>query len=159
MFCWYCRSNLLQRLGIAHLIGQLGLQANPEKAVEYLHRSATLATANFPQAPFLFGLLLLDKTSEVHVPSHLLSPYIPAGSSAAEEAVKYMEQTAYLSPNYMCQQSGCASGFSHCELPFHRLIGGGLTLEKGRIENIVTLTQWLQCNNNCAFVGKRVVWV
>jgi hypothetical protein len=71
----YQVESCLYRMGMANLLGQLGLPARPEVAVPLLHRAATLATVTAPQPAYVFGLLLIDQFAQVSIPSHLLVPH------------------------------------------------------------------------------------
>ncbi|KAI8969458.1 hypothetical protein BD414DRAFT_541115 [Trametes punicea] len=83
------------RLGMAHLMGQLGFQPDPKAALPLLHRAATLATIEVPQPAYVYGLLLLNEFSHVSIPSHLFQPFLPPGVTLQEEARKHLERAAY----------------------------------------------------------------
>ena len=90
----------LYRLGMANLLGQLGMPQDFAKALPMLQRAATLATINVPQPAYVYALILLGDTSvlplQAPIPPHLVNPLIPQGSSAPLEARKHLERAAYL---------------------------------------------------------------
>ncbi|KAL5522851.1 hypothetical protein ACEPAG_8869 [Sanghuangporus baumii] len=88
----------LYRMGMAHLMGQLGLEASPAVAVPLLFRAAERATVAVPQPAYVYGSLLLGDfahTSAV-LPNSLFAPYIPSGSDIEQEAQRFLERAAYL---------------------------------------------------------------
>ena len=82
-------------MGMAHLMGQLGLPSSPEAAVPLLHRAATLASVDVPQPAYVYGLLLLQEFSHISIPPPLFVPFIPSGSTAELEARKQGAVFAY----------------------------------------------------------------
>jgi hypothetical protein len=77
-------------MGMAHLMGQLGLPANPELAVPLLHCAATLASTDVPQPTYVYGLLLGE--FQVTIPPSLFTPYISPTSTPLPEARKHLER-------------------------------------------------------------------
>src|SRR5262245_232692 len=83
-------------MGMAYLMGQLDLPSDPEQAIRLLHKAATLASLDFPQPAYTFGLLLLGEFAQVSIPLQHFSPFVTRGSSSQEEAHKYLELAAHL---------------------------------------------------------------
>ncbi|KAL5498874.1 hypothetical protein ACEPAH_1392 [Sanghuangporus vaninii] len=88
----------LYRMGMAHLMGQLGLEASPAVAVPLLFRAAERATVAVPQPSYVYGSLLLGDFAHTSamLPSSLFAPYIPSGSDIEQEAQRFLERAAYL---------------------------------------------------------------
>ncbi|KAF8761739.1 HCP-like protein [Rhizoctonia solani] len=57
-------TSCLYRLGMAHLLGQLGFTANPAVAVPLLQEAADLANVDVPQPAYVFGMLLLGEFAQ-----------------------------------------------------------------------------------------------
>jgi hypothetical protein len=75
-----------QHMGMAHLMGQLGLPQNFEKAIPLLHHAATLATIDVPQPAYIYGLLLSEFT-QINVPLSFFQPF----TTVPIEARKHLE--------------------------------------------------------------------
>lgn len=83
-------------MGMAHLLGQLGLAPNPEIAMALLYQAATRATLENPQPAYVFALILLAEFTAATIPDQYLHRYIPPQSSRAVEARIYLERAGYL---------------------------------------------------------------
>jgi TPR repeat protein len=141
-------------MGMAHLMGQLGLPANPEQAVPLLHRAATLATVDVPQPAYVFGLLLLGEFTQVTVPPHLFGPLIPPGSSAQLEARKHLERAAYLNFSPAQYKLGHAYEFAETPFPFDALLSVqyySLASQQGEVEADMALSKWFLCGAEGSF--------
>ncbi|KAJ1311185.1 hypothetical protein OPQ81_009686 [Rhizoctonia solani] len=71
-------TSCIYRLGMAHLLGQLGFTANPAVAVPLLQEAADLANTDVPQPAYVFGMLLLGEFAQVELPPALLAQTLPA---------------------------------------------------------------------------------
>ncbi|KAH9072877.1 HCP-like protein [Lactarius deliciosus] len=123
----------LYRMGMAHLVGQLGLPPSPETALPLLQRAATVATVDSPQPAYVFGLLLLGEFSHATVPPHLFTPGIPPGSSRDNEARRHLERAAYL--NFAPAQYKLGHAYD----------------QQGEIEADMALSKWFLCGSEGAF--------
>jgi hypothetical protein len=81
-------------MGMAHLMGQLGLPQSFEKAIPLLNRAATIATIDVPQPAYVYGLLLLSEFTQITVPPTYFHPFIAPGSSIPTEVCKHVERAA-----------------------------------------------------------------
>jgi TPR repeat protein len=143
-----------QRMGMAHLMGQLGLAANPEAALPVLQRAATLATVDVPQSAYVFGLLLLGEFSPASIPPHLFVPLIPPGSSRDHEARRHLERAAYLNFAPAQYKLGHAYEFAQPPFPFDALLSVqyySLASQQGEIEADMALSKWFLCGSEGAF--------
>ncbi|KAF8643382.1 hypothetical protein AX16_009052 [Volvariella volvacea WC 439] len=141
------------RMGMAHLMGQLGFPANTELAVPLLHRAATLASTNTPQPAYVYALLLLNEFSHVNIPPHLFSPFIPANSSATLEARKHLERAAYLGFAPAQYKLGHAYEFAQPPFPFDPLLSVqyySLASQQGEVEADMALSKWFLCGSGDA---------
>ena len=94
----YDEVSCLYRMGMAHLMGQLGLEPTPAAAVPLLYRAAERATVAVPQPAYVYGSLLLGDfahTSAV-LPGSYFAPFIPLRSDIEQEAQRFLERAAYL---------------------------------------------------------------
>ena len=68
---------------MAHLLGQLGLPANPSAGVPLLHRSAMLTSLMCPQPAYVYALLLLGEFSQLpqQLPHTAFLPFLPPPTS------------------------------------------------------------------------------
>ncbi|KAI0066915.1 HCP-like protein [Artomyces pyxidatus] len=135
----------LYRMGMAHLLGQLGLPVNMEIAVPLLQRAATLATVEVPQPPYIFGLLLLGEFAPASLPSHLLNP---------SEARRHLERAAYLHFAPAQYKLGHAYEFAAAPFPFDALLSVqyySLASQQGESEADMALSKWFLCGAEGAF--------
>ena len=145
---------LFQRLGMAHLMGQLGFQADPQAALPLLNRAATLATIEVPQPAYVYGLLLLNEFSHVSIPPHLFQPFLPPGVTAPEEARRHLERAAYLNFAPAQYKLGHAYEFATPPFPFDALLSVqyySLASQQGEIEADMALSKWFLCGAEGAF--------
>ncbi|RDB30166.1 Chitin synthase regulatory factor 4 [Hypsizygus marmoreus] len=140
------------RMGMAHLMGQLGLPANPNLALPLLHRAATLATTAVPQPAYVYALLLLGEFTQLSapLPSSLFAPYIPPSSSPALEARKHLERAAYLGFAPAQYKLGHAYEFAQPPFPFDPLLSVqyySLASQQGEVEADMALSKWFLCGS------------
>ena len=146
--------SLMKRMGMALLMGQLGLAPNPEQAVPLLHRAATLASLEVPQPAYVYGLLLLGEFSQVTIPPNLFRPFIPPGSSPTQEARKHLERAAYLNFSPAQYKLGHAYEFAQPPFPFDALLSVqyySLASQQGENEADMALSKWFLCGSEGAF--------
>lgn len=150
----YGNESSLYRMGMANLMGQLGLPPNPEAAIPLLQRAATVATVDIPQPAYVFGLLLLAEFSHVTVPPHLFTPFIPAGSTREGEARRHLERAAYLNFAPAQYKLGHAYEFAQPPFPFDPLLSVqyySLASQQGEIEADMALSKWFLCGAEGSF--------
>ncbi|KAI0630914.1 hypothetical protein C8Q77DRAFT_1159633 [Trametes polyzona] len=142
------------RLGMAHLMGQLGFQPDPRAALPLLNRAATLATIEVPQPAYVYGLLLLNEFSHVSIPPHLFQPFLPPGVTPQEEARRHLERAAYLNFAPAQYKLGHAYEFATPPFPFDALLSVqyySLASQQGEIEADMALSKWFLCGAEGAF--------
>ncbi|KAI0051382.1 HCP-like protein [Auriscalpium vulgare] len=135
----------LYRMGMANLLGQLGLTASPESALPLLQRAATLATVDVPQPAYIFGLLLLGEFSPAQLPQHLLSP---------NDARRHLERAAYLHFAPAQYKLGHSYEFASAPFPFDALLSVqyySLASQQGEVEADMALSKWFLCGAEGAF--------
>lgn len=141
-------------MGMAHLMGQLGLSPSPEAAVPLLHRAATLASVEVPQPAYVYGLLLLQDFSHISIPLHLFAPFLPSGSTAEREARKHLERAAYLNFAPAQYKLGHSYEFASPPFPFDALLSVqyySLASQQGETEADMALSKWFLCGSEGAF--------
>ncbi|EED77779.1 predicted protein [Postia placenta Mad-698-R] len=144
----------IYRMGMAHLMGQLGLPANPEAALPLLQRAATVATIECPQPAYVYGLLLLGEFSHVQIPPEYFAPYIAPGSSLTVEARKHLERAAYLNFAAAQYKLGHAYEFAIPPFPFDALLSVqyySLASQQGEVEADMALSKWFLCGAEGSF--------
>ncbi|KAI0001217.1 hypothetical protein BJV77DRAFT_973060 [Russula vinacea] len=144
----------LYRLGMAHLMGQLGLAPVPEAALPLLQRAATLATVEVPQPAYVFGLLLLGEFSQASIPPHLFTPLIPPGSTRDNEARRHLERAAYLNFAPAQYKLGHSYEFAQPPFPFDALLSVqyySLASQQGEFEADMALSKWFLCLPSAEF--------
>ena len=141
-------------MGMAHLMGQLGLSQSYEQAVPLLHRAATLASLDVPQPAYVYGLLLLGEFSHVTIPPQYFTPFIPPGSTAFQESRRHLERAAYLNFPPAQYKLGHSYEFTQPPFPFDPLLSVqyySLASQQGEIEADMALSKWFLCGAEGAF--------
>jgi TPR repeat protein len=141
-------------MGMAYLMGQLGLNPSFEVALPLLHRAATLASLEVPQPAYIYALLLLNEFNTVTVPPHFFTPLIPPSSTPLIEARKYLERAAYLNFAPAQYKLGHAYEFAEPPFPFDALLSVqyySLASQQGEIEADMSLSKWFLCGSEGAF--------
>jgi TPR repeat protein len=141
-------------MGMAHLMGQLGLPSSPETAIPLLHRAATLASIEVPQPAYVYALLLLSEFSHVTIPEHLFKPFIPPSSFGPLEARKCLECAAYLNFAPAQYKLGHVYEFAQPPFLFDRLLSiqyYSLASQHGKIEADMVLSKWFLCGAEGSF--------
>ncbi|GBE83720.1 hypothetical protein SCP_0507760 [Sparassis crispa] len=144
----------LYRMGMAHLMGQLGLPANYDAALPLLHRAATLASVESPQPAYVFGLLLLGEFTHIQLQPALFAPYVPTGSTPGAEARRHLERAAFLNFAPAQYKLGHAYEFAQPPFPFDALLSVqyySLASQQGEIEADMALSKWFLCGAEGAF--------
>ncbi|KAF8076340.1 hypothetical protein FPV67DRAFT_1664619 [Lyophyllum atratum] len=146
------------RMGMAHLMGQLGVQANPSVALPLLHRAATLATVTTPQPAYIFALLLLGEFNSLPspLPPSVFSPFVSAGSTPTLEVRKHLERAAYLGFAPAQYKLGHAYEFAQPPFPFDPLLSVqyySLASQQGEVEADMALSKWFLCGSGGAEGG------
>ena len=139
---------------MAHLMGQLGFTADPQAALPFLNRAATLATIDVPQPAYVYGLLLLNEFSHVSIPPHLFQSVLPAGVTPPEEARRHLERAAYLNFAPAQYKLGHAYEFAAPPFPFDALLSVqyySLASQQGETEADMALSKWFLCGAEGAF--------
>lgn len=110
----------IYRIGMAHLLGQLGFPSDGadsiERAAQLLHRAATSATIEFSHPPYAYALLLLGRFEKISIPSHVLERFIPVGSDATLEARSHLERAAFL--HFAPAQQHIGHAYEFADPPF-----------------------------------------
>lgn len=137
-------------MGMAHLLGQLGLSANPAAAMPFLQRAATLASTTTPQPAYVYALLLLGEFSPASLPPSLL----PQPPIAQTEARRHLERAAYLGFAPAQYKLGHAYEFASPPFPFDALLSVqyySLASQQGEVEADMALSKWFLCGAEGAF--------
>ncbi|KAL4079382.1 HCP-like protein [Scleroderma citrinum] len=144
----------IYRMGMAHLMGQLGLPAQPETAIPLLYRAATLATVQVPQPAYVYGLLLLGEFSHVTVHPQLFAPVLPPHSTTQQEARLHLERAAFLHFAPAQYKLGHAYEFAIPPFPFDPLLSVqyySIASQQGEVEADMALSKWFLCGAEGAF--------
>lgn len=140
----------LQRMGMAHLLGQLNLPVDPQLAIPLLSRAATLATTSVPQPAYVYALLLLNEFTQTSLPPSTFLPFIPQGSSPLLEARKHLERAAYLHFAPAQYKLGHAYEYAQPPFPFDPLLSVqyySLASQQGEVEADMALSKWFLCGS------------
>lgn len=143
-------------MGMAHLLGQLGLPPSPETAIPLLHRAATLASLEVPQPAYVYALLLLSEFTQASVSLSIFAPYIPPASSPTLEARKHLERAAYLHFPPAQYKLGHVYEFAQPPFPFDPLLSVqyySLASQQGEVEADMALSKWFLCGSGTADEG------
>jgi len=119
--CIYVRIPLLfyppfltcvQRIGIAHLLGQLSFIPLPQLALPLLKRAADLSNIESPHPAYVYGLLLRNEFSQAQVDDTILQDCVGGEASLVEESRKYIEKAAWLGFGPALMKVGMAHEFA-----------------------------------------------
>ena len=141
----FTRSLFLQRMGMAHLLGQLGLAPSPEIAMSLLYQAATRATLENPQPAYVFALILLAEFTAADIPDHFLQRYIPPQSSRSVEARIYLERAGYLHFGPAQYKLGHVHEFAQEPFPFDPVLSVqwyNAAALQGEAEAEMALSKW-----------------
>ncbi|KAF7300585.1 hypothetical protein HMN09_00943500 [Mycena chlorophos] len=145
----------LHRLGTAHLLAQLGLQADQNTALPYLHQAACRASLQCPQPAYVFALILLGEFS-ANVPLPALTQFLPPGQSHETYARSMLERAAALHFAPAQYKLGHAFEFAvpPSAFPFDPLLSVqwySLASQAGEAEADMALSKWFLCGAEGAF--------
>ncbi|KAH7090920.1 hypothetical protein BKA62DRAFT_724621 [Auriculariales sp. MPI-PUGE-AT-0066] len=142
------------RMGMAHLLGQLGLRQEPNRGLPMLHRAAQLASAEVPQPAHVFAMLLLGTFPSYRATPEQLAPFLPPGSTAVVEAKRYLERAAYLGNGAAQFKLGHAYEFGEAPFAPDPLLSVqyySLAAQRGHPEADMALSKWFLCGSEGAF--------
>ncbi|THH09105.1 hypothetical protein EW145_g2252 [Phellinidium pouzarii] len=136
------------RLGMARLLGQLGLPCDVPAGIDLLRRAAEWSSITCPQPAYVYALLLLDDCKQVSVPPAALAPFIPMGSTPAHEARAHLERAAFL--HFVPAQLRLGHGYEFAEIPFSfdpllSVQYYSLASQQGEPEADMALSKWFLC--------------
>lgn len=81
---------------MAHMLGQLGFQANPSVAVPMLRTAASLSTVDDPLPAYIYGMLLAGELDLGDAPSAVPPALLLNENGQQEDARPWIERSAYL---------------------------------------------------------------
>ncbi|KAG8743604.1 hypothetical protein FRC10_011667 [Ceratobasidium sp. 414] len=152
-------TSCLYRLGMAHLLGQLGFPSTPSLAVGLLREAADLATVDVPQPSYVFGMLLLGEFTQVTLPPALLAQALPAPTPSdphprASEARRRIERSSYLGFGPALYKIGWA--YEHAKMgctydPLLSVQYYSAASQRGEGEADMALSKWFLCGSEGAF--------
>ncbi|KAK4687125.1 uncharacterized protein P7C73_g2982, partial [Tremellales sp. Uapishka_1] len=150
------------RMGMAHLLGQLGLPSSPSIALPLLRIASERSTVDFPQPSYVYGMLLAGElVTHVHIPPSLVLPSNSAASDALF-AQHSLAREAIENAAYLCHppaQYKCGFLYEHAALgcPYDPLMSVqwySLASQGGEIEADMALSKWFLCGADGHF-GKN----
>ena len=154
----------LQRLGIAHLAGQLNFPLRTAVGMDYLQRAADIATIDCPQSPFFLGTLLAGENTSIPFPLDLL---LPANSPPSERlAAQHREAKSYiLKAAYLCfppaqHKAGVMHEFAQLTCPYDPLLSVqyyALASQEGEVEADMALSKWFLVGAEGCFEKEEVL--
>ncbi|CAE6517113.1 unnamed protein product [Rhizoctonia solani] len=152
-------TSCIYRLGMAHLLGQLGFTANPAVAVPLLQEAADLSDVDVPQPAYVFGMLLLGEFTHVQLPPALLAQTLPAPTPAnphprASEARRRIERAAFLGYGPALYKIGWA--YEHAKMgctydPLLSVQYYSAASQRGEAEADMSLSKWFLCGSEGFF--------
>ncbi|CEL57966.1 Chitin synthase regulatory factor 4 OS=Schizosaccharomyces pombe (strain 972 / ATCC 24843) GN=chr4 PE=1 SV=4 [Rhizoctonia solani AG-1 IB] len=152
-------TSCLYRLGMAHLLGQLGFTANPAVAVPLLQEAADLSNVDVPQPAYVFGMLLLGEFAHVQLPPALLAQTLPAPTPQnphprASEARRRIERAAFLGYGPALYKIGW--GYEHAKMgcaydPLLSVQYYSSASQRGEAEADMSLSKWFLCGSEGFF--------
>ncbi|KDQ09328.1 hypothetical protein BOTBODRAFT_37076 [Botryobasidium botryosum FD-172 SS1] len=149
----------LYRMGMANLLGQLTLPANPAGGLPLLQQAADLADVEVPQPSYVFGMLLLGEFNQIEIPNSILHSTLPPPSAQnpdprQSEARRRIERAAYL--GFPPAQYKCGWSYEHAKMgcPFDPLLSVqyySLASQQGETEADMALSKWFLVGAEGAF--------
>lgn len=135
---------------MAHLLGQLGLEASPAMAAPLLYYAARLASLEFPYPAYVYALLLISDFEEADMDPAFFAPYISETSTPDAEAKKFLEYAAYLHCGPAQYKLGYAYEYGYtpfnCD-PTLSLQYYGEASRSGEAEASMALSRWFLCGS------------
>lgn len=152
----------LHRLGTAHLLAQLGLPADTNTALPYLHQAACRASLQCPQPAYVFALILLGEFT-VNVPPAALVQFLPPGQSHEAYARAMLERAAALHFAPAQYKLGHAFEFAvpPSAFPFEPLLSVqwySLASQAGEAEADMALSKWFLCGAEGPFLFSYILF-
>jgi hypothetical protein len=148
-----------QRLGMAHLLGQLGFPATPSLAIPLLQNAADLSNVDVPQPSYVFGMLLMGEFTQVTLPPALLAQTLPPQTPTnphprASEARRRIERAAFLGFGPALYKIGWA--YEHAKMgctydPLLSVQYYSAASQRGESEADMALSKWFLCGSENAF--------
>ncbi|XAO24195.1 hypothetical protein I312_102989 [Cryptococcus bacillisporus CA1280] len=141
------------RMGMAYLLGQLNFFPDPATGLYFLHQSSNTATIDFPQASYVYGMLLAgDITLQTNIPPNLIIPPTspPTDAFLAQQNIarESIERAAYL--NYPAAQFKLGQMYEHADLsclydPTASVAWYTFASQNGYMEADMALSKWFLC--------------
>ncbi|KAG8933365.1 hypothetical protein FRC02_012041 [Tulasnella sp. 418] len=160
-------TSCLYRLGMATLLGQLGLPKNPALALRYLRQAADQADLDAPQPSYVYGMILLGEFEQVDIPMSLIMAQLPLASSSnpdprQSEARRRIERAAYLAFAPAQYKLGWSYEYAKMGCPFDPLLSVqyySLASQQGETEADMALSKWFLCGSQGAFEKDEILAV
>ncbi|WVO17006.1 hypothetical protein L204_104692 [Cryptococcus depauperatus] len=141
------------KIGTAHLLGQLNLSQDPATGLSFLRQASEISTIDFPQASYVYGMLLAGELSvQANIPPNLIippsSPITDALFSQLSVARKAIERAAYL--NYPPAQFQIGYMYEHAKIGFPYDPGASVmwytfASQNGQADADMALSKWFLC--------------
>ncbi|EJU02295.1 HCP-like protein [Dacryopinax primogenitus] len=140
----------LYRMGMANLLGQLNLPSNPPVAFPLLIRSASLATLEVPQPPYVLGMILLNELPSIsNLPLALLHTALPDPSvTLRQHALALIQRSAFLHFPPAQYKLGYAYENAQLGLPYDPTLSVrfySCASQGGELEADMALSKWFLC--------------
>lgn len=135
------------RLAMAYLLGQIGVQPDPAKALSLLTRAADMADLDTPQPPYILGMLY---AKEFDSPAARL-PDVPLD---LDEARSRIERSAFLSFGPALYKMGFCHEYAHLGCGFDPLLSVqyyALASQANEAEADMSLSKWYLCGSEGLF--------
>lgn len=149
----------IYRLGMAHLLGQIGFQQDYPVAIRLLREAADLSNDDTPQPSYIFGMLFAGEFAHLNIPAYLLAP-IPdptrphQPASAERTALQYIERAAYLNFAPAQYKLGWAYEYAQLDCAFDPLLSVqyySLASKGGEVEADMAVSKWFLCGAEGCF--------
>ncbi|KAE8181676.1 hypothetical protein CF336_g8834, partial [Tilletia laevis] len=157
------------RLGMANLLGQLGLTQNLPRAAQLLSEAADRADLETPQPAYIYGIILAGEFAQVSVPPNVLMPALVTDPNRSNltpqqhalfeaEAFRHISRAAFL--HFGPAQLKCGWAFEHAQLgcAFDPLLSVQyyiLASQGGELEADLSLSKWFLCGADGFFPKKE----
>ncbi|KAH8923364.1 HCP-like protein [Atractiella rhizophila] len=137
----------IYRLGMAYLLGQLGRNPDPSRAVRLLKQAADLSDLDFPQPAYIYGMLLAGEFEHVTIPPTVLSQDINLART-------YIQKSAYYRYPAAEYKMGFSAEYALLGVPFDPLLSVqyySLASQQGEVEADMALSKWFLCGAEGSF--------
>lgn len=149
----------IYRLGMAHLLGQLGIKQDYRTAMSLLQEAANGVNEDTPQPSYIYGMLFAGEFSHLNIPADLLrpqpdpaAPHLPA--TAERTALRYIERAAYFNFAPAQYKLGWAYEYAQLDCAFDPLLSVqyySLASKGGEIEADMAVSKWFLCGAEGCF--------